>query len=442
MGAQQKAAIVFCLILIASGPLVATASQTLQNGKAAFQNKNYSAALEYFLAAEQDAKQHPSVQYNIAVCFYRLARYNEAKGRFEQLAKLDQWENLAQYNLGLVAQAQGKHTEAQHWYGLSAEAEHEKIRLLSRAKLKNYEQNSQAKTESPRAAGRAYAGLLGLKFGEDSNAASLADDLINDNAFAEDRFSELLAYGQGYINGEKNNGLKLYGLGFFRQYNEFDQLNSRVLGVGVSREATIANGTFDLGLRVTQTSVDGNHLSSQLQGSIGVGRSISEHRFTLSYLPSRYFADAAYSHIEGAQHRLQGEWQKRFAQVNLKARYRYEINDRDDLNRNGSIVNYSPTRNTVELQVAWDVYEDLQLTLGWAEISSQYEGKNRQRDIMGDIKEQQRNNEQRKINIAMQYKFSKQIRVGGEYHYIDSDDTYELYAYQKHTLSAGVSYQF
>ena len=107
------AQVLFCSasVLIFSTSFANTGPNDLSKGKAAFAGKHYDAALNYFLAASQtDQNADASLQYNIAVCYFRLKQYPKAEQYFKALAEHEKWAGLAHYNLGLVAEAQGRHS--------------------------------------------------------------------------------------------------------------------------------------------------------------------------------------------------------------------------------------------------------------------------------------------------------------------------------------------
>ncbi|HEX7027026.1 MAG TPA: hypothetical protein VF268_07275, partial [Gammaproteobacteria bacterium] len=84
---------VLCLFgLLATVPLSANQSrETAQQGLEAFKSGDYRQALDYFLQAERGGDNSESLQYNIAVSFYRLKRFQEAEQRFIRLIELPKW---------------------------------------------------------------------------------------------------------------------------------------------------------------------------------------------------------------------------------------------------------------------------------------------------------------------------------------------------------------
>jgi hypothetical protein len=183
-------------------------------------------------------------------------------------------------------------------------------------------------------------------------------------------------------------------------------------------------------------------LIRQLQASLGLSRSIGTGTFSLKYLPSRYFSGDRYSQIDGWQQRLEAGWRRRFNVWTLETRYRYEINDRDDLRRDDSFSSYSPRRNGVLGKLDRRFGHALDLSLALEYTRSRYPDENRLRDTDGTVKRTARANEQIRFAAGLGYNWNKSLRLKGEYEYIDTEDSFDLYTYDKSRINAALEYQF
>lgn len=425
--------LIYLFVLLSPAALSAAAEQPpAQQGADAFKRGAYGEALEYFTRAEQAGNRSESVDYNIAVCLYRLQRFKEARVRFVRLSALPKWRDLAHYNLGLVEEAAGNRAEAEKWYNLAAQGQTEKLRLLAVRKL--------ARPEAAPAAGRDWMGLLGFSFGRDSNAASLADEMQAGGG--ADNYSEWLAYAQTYLDGRAGAGLKLYALGFDRGHQEFSSLDSQVAGLGLVKEFPWRNHAAETGLRLTRTLVDSELVADQLQATLGLSRALGAGTFSLKYQPSRYFSGDRYSQIDGWQQRLEAGWKRRFDVWTLETRYRFELNDRDDLRRGDSFASYSPRRNGLLGKLDRRLGGALDLNLALEYIRSRYDGENRLRDTDGVLRRRTRDNEQLRFAAGLGYHWNRNLRLKGEYEHIDTEDNFDLYAYDKNRINAALEYQF
>lgn len=426
--------LLYLSLLLSAAALPAVAEQNpVQQGTAAFKRGAYGEALDYFTRAERAGNRSESVEYNIAVCLYRLQRFKEARVRFVRLSALPKWRDLAHYNLGLVEEAAGNRAEAEQWYRLAAQGQTGKLRLLAARKL--------ARPEAAPAAGRDWMALLSFSLGRDSNAASLADEMQT-AAGGDDNYSEWLAYAQTYLEGRAGAGFKLYALGFDRGHQEFDSLDSQVAGLGLVKEFPWRGHAAETGLRLTRTLVDSELVADQLQATLGLARALGTGTFSLKYLPSRYFSGDRYSQIDGWQQRLEAGWKRRFDVWTLETRYRFEINDRDDLRRGNSFASYSPRRNGVLGKLDRRLGGALDLSLALEYIRSRYDGENRLRDTDGVVRQRSRDNEQIRFAAGLGYSWNRSLRFKGEYEHIDTEDNFDLYTYDKNRINAALEYQF
>lgn len=440
-------------VLLATIPVLA---QTTQNaaattavsneGIAAFNQGNYQQALEFFEQAERAGGQSDSLDYNIAVSLYRLGRYEEAKERFNALVDKPEWQVLVRYNLGLVAEAQQDRAMAIQYYRLSAQQqENERVTGLAQQKLNALEQQSagiSAANPVTVASPSRWAGLISVTAGQDSNASSLADDLLESTNSAEDYFQELLVYGHAQLTGRQGNGFRIYGLGFHRAFNEFDHLDSQVLGIGGVYEKPVGNYLFEGGLRATTTTLDSRDVADQWQISTGLSRRFDLGTVNTSYAYSQFNAGKDFAQIDGDQHVVELGWRKQFGDVNLRSRYRYETNARDDLQRDGAFASYSPDRHGIRLEARWQATQALSTGLIAEHIHSRYDGDNRLRDTDGQIREEQRINKQSKLTADIAYRFNRNWRAKAEYQYTDQRDNFDIYAYDKHRVLGTVEFQF
>ena len=237
-------------VAILSAAIAAQAQDSSSNpGISAFKEGRYQEALTHFEQQEREVSSTDSLQYNIAVSLFRLQRYDEAKQRFQGLVDKPQWQVLVQYNLGLLAQAQGQREEAMRLFRAGAQQqENERVATLAQSKLAELETAAAKARPSTPVPAKRFSSVVSLSGGDDSNATSLASDLLDSSNNAGDSFHELLVFGQYQISGSARDGLKVYALGFDRAFNEFSRLDSRVLGGGFDYVKPFGGYQFETGL--------------------------------------------------------------------------------------------------------------------------------------------------------------------------------------------------
>ncbi|MES3008573.1 MAG: porin family protein [Pseudomonadota bacterium] len=438
-------------VLLATIPVLAqnaqnSGSQTAAEtnaGISAFNQGDYQQALGLFEAAERAGDQSDALDYNIAVSLYRLGRYEEAKERFQTLADKPDWQVLVRYNLGLVAEAQQDTAAAVEHYRFSAQQqENERVSGLAQQKLDALEQQSIKPAAAAASPEKRWAGLISLSGGEDSNASSLADELLESTSSAEDAFHELLLYGHVQLSGQQGNGFRLYGMGFDRAFNTFEHLDSQVLGAGAVYEKPLGSYLFEGGVRATNTTLNSRDVADQWQVSAGISRRFEFGTVNTSYAYSRFDAGKDFAQIDGDQHVIELGWRKQFGDLSLRSRYRYETNARDDLQRTGAFASYSPDRHGLRLEARWQATSAWSTGLIAEHTDSQYDEANRLRDTDGQIREEKRVNKQNRLTADVSYRFNQHWRAKAEYQYTDQRDNFDIYAYDKHRVLGTVEFQF
>lgn len=431
-------------IAILTAAIAAQAQDSNSNpnpGISAFNEGRYDEALTQFEQQEREGMSTDALQYNIAVSLYRLQRYDQAKARFLNLVDKAQWRVLVQYNLGLLAQAQGEREEALRYFRAGTQQqENERVATLAQSKLAELE--NVASAASPPTTAKRFSSVISLSAGDDSNATSLANDLLDTNSNASDTFHELLLYGQYQISGTSRDGFNVYGLGFDRAFNEFSRLDSRVIGAGLGFAKPVGNYQFETGLRLTRTSLDSEEVADQTQVSLGVSRQWSFGTLNLDLRASRFGAAAPYQQIDGDQQQLELGWRKRLGDFTFKTRYRYEENDRQDLQRGGAFASYSPTRHALRAEMRWQASATLSTGFAAEYIDSQYDGVNRLREVDGSIKQAQRQGEQRRLSADIAYRLSANWLLRAQYQLTDQRDNFDIYQYDKHRVLGSVEFQY
>lgn len=418
-------------------------SALVENGIATFNEGEYQQALSAFRQAEAAGNASLSVDYNIAVSLYRLGRFEEAEQRFLELGQVSRWQTLVNYNLGLLYESTGEENQARHYYELSAQQEEEeKIRELASNKLSRLNRTeplSSADVDVRTA--QKWQALLEISSGVDSNASSLADELLEESERGEDSFSQLLAYGHGYVAGQAGDGIRLYGLAFARQFDELSYLDSRVYGLGVLWQQPLFGWQSELGASVMQTELDSQEVARQLQISSALQRhfQLGTFRFGLSW--SDIAAGDNFQQIEGQRARFDISWAREFNSISTSLRVRHEWNDRQDLRRGAAFASYSPLRNSIRGKLQWQISDSLSSYMESEYIASDYEDSNLLRDLDGSVRQMPRENNRLSNRLGVAYEFDEHWQLSLEYEDEVSDDNYSLYDYDKERLQAALEIQ-
>ena len=131
------------LVVAATGTMASDRQAEWDSGKQAFADGDLDSALVYFETARDLGMKGPAVHYNIAVCQYRLGRYEDALETFGRIARdYPKMRGLAEYNMGLAQNRLGNVRSARQHFMLAyrQSTDDEKIRALAAGMLADTEE--------------------------------------------------------------------------------------------------------------------------------------------------------------------------------------------------------------------------------------------------------------------------------------------------------------
>ncbi|MDX1695276.1 MAG: tetratricopeptide repeat protein, partial [Ketobacteraceae bacterium] len=383
---------------------------------------------------------NPRLQYNKGVAHYKLGQWDQAEAAFTTLLDHDQWQALASYNLGRLAEQQGQMGKARQFYEKTlAITDNDRLRSIASRKLAGFARRAPDKKSAPVKKGAALVSM-GLVY--DDNATGLADELASKSSDAEDLYLSLLAYGQYYLQGTAKDGVKLYGLSQTRRFDTFESFNTQITGLGLNLESPWQDWQTELGARLLLIQVDGNRLAHQFTGTGKMGRSWSGGYLETEYQLSYFAAGDDYQHLDGWQQKLSLSWKKTFSEITLEPVIAWIHNDRDDKKTAETFHSYSFDTLSLALELKadldkrWRLYGDLSLA------ETIYDGKNRHNDLGGSAERKQRENTATELTLGARYRIAKHWFLKTEVNHKDSDDTFRLYSYSKNRVSFKLDYRW
>jgi tetratricopeptide (TPR) repeat protein len=403
-------------------------------GVQASREGNHAAALQHFRAVRSRGMESPSLIYNLGVTWYQLGNFPAAQREFARLVDLPAWRDMAQYNLGLIAQRQNEDGTARDFFQrVATEAGDTRLQQLALRQLARTKPADPDTSDS--------MAFFSLTFGHDDNVVAFPEQLQQDSSNASDTFSEALAYGEYYLDGSRNDGIRLKGFGVNRRYTELDTFNSSAVGGGISRQHASDAGLFEWGGNILQTRVNGRTVTTAYQLDISWKYRHHNNDFTLRYRPEIHNAGNAYPQLDGNRHRLDALWRHAFDNAYLRMGLRYETNNRDDLQTaSGNRYDYSPTRQQFSISAHWPVRSDWRWSVGAMLGQARYDGENRLPDIDGEIIVARRDSETVEFYLRGNYAISSRWQAFAEVRDERNDDTYQLYSWDRRILEIGIEF--
>jgi tetratricopeptide (TPR) repeat protein len=134
------------LVLIATSLLTnaaygdtVAAQERFESGNIAFENGDFSAALDDYNEALTLGKNTPRLFYNIGLSHYRLGQYSQAKSALLESSTDSEMAALSYFVLGAVADKEGDSDAATEWFKLSYDlASSDKLRRKAKNALNEY----------------------------------------------------------------------------------------------------------------------------------------------------------------------------------------------------------------------------------------------------------------------------------------------------------------
>lgn len=312
----------------------ASDSNLFDLGMQAFKSKDYRKAIRYFNQAKQSGYNPLVIEYNLGVSHYKLGQYLQAEKSFQGALASEKLKPIVQYNLGLVKLKQKQKREALAWFEQAAgQAASPKISTLANTMINKY------KVSKKRA--NFLDGGINIAYGHDSNVTQVATDSPSERA---DDFLETYANLKILF---KHIDLKFSY--YNKDYSTDNSNDYRQLGTALAFPIKTGKWRITPSLLYTSSELD----RIDYQSTSGIRLDLKRYTSRRNYLRFRYqFNDIesdnpSYNYLDGTRHRFRTEYLTTTRVGQIRVRYEYEANDRQDT----ATTNYSPTRHSIRLRL-------------------------------------------------------------------------------------------
>lgn len=405
---------VFIYLLFAllnfQSPVWGTTVQDLFNqGVEAFRNQNYQVALDYFERAQEGGLDNAKLYYNLGVTNYKLERYKDSENAFLKIVHDPDMEQLATYNLGLVALKQGNTHKAERLFRKAlAINKSNKLALLSAEQLKLLG------FDVPMGGANEYPGFAMVRgsLGYDDNVILQADVLKTTTSNQGDAFFELFLFGSKEMAQLRNKALQIQGSLYSTRYSDLSAYNLDDLNIGVALSGDIGQWGSETGISEGATYIDGNGLNRTTTLKLGAERKFSQgNKLHLRYSLNRIDEiDKSYSYLAGWLHQVQIDSTLTHGSQNIRFTYRFEYNDRKDL-LTPRFTSYSPTRHILRLRSKFPISNRLNASVDLRYRYSHYKDASEQ--LNGSFIK--RTDNRYRIIVRGVYSLGKHTDLTGEY---------------------------
>jgi|GEM_PF-6118033 len=409
------------LLLLASFPAQA-ADDSFQRGVDAYEAGAYPVALRHFQNARDAGHITPVLWLNMGVTAFQLERYSLAHRYFRQLLEYPEWQAIGHYHLGRVAEHDRgrKHALRHYQKGLDASPGGELEQHILAA-MWGLDTRSTA----------AFSGIMALSVGYDGNPELMPEHSFHDDGEAFVEFYGSLA---GQLPARR---WQVQGDVLMRSYPDGGDLNDVIMQAGIFRQQSFGYFRTRIGAQAGNYIFINERYQSRYQLLADVERPVGQRsRFRFATEASLVDAASDYRELQGYQGAASLEWRSAFYRFYYGLDYRFEWNDRKDVDEVGSEESLSPMRNRGGLLLGWNITERF-----WTEVSGSFENSRYQSRSDFEGESLTRDDDRVDVHYRFGYSFTPSWQLYLEYGYTERVSTIETFELDRHRAQLSLVYQ-
>lgn len=422
------------LMLAPVAVLAGTAEDDFSQGVKAASSGDYKAALTHFLQAQAQGMNKPGLDYNLAVAYYRLGQYAEARKVFTRLAKDPKFTDIAYFNLGLIANKTGDERAAIDWFLRTYHnSDNARLKALSARALDRL--GVDVKKGSAK---KKWGGFAAANLGYDSNVRLANEDLIGVTN-ESDNSMEVLAAGNYWLTGGREGGLRISATADVQKYQNLSDYDFSLFQLGLGHFSTLGKWNLRLTGSWNESYLGGNSyqrlFGAEARGRYGMGNNkYLRLRYRFNYISSTS-SDTRLEALDGLRHQLRAGLQVNKGVHRYQAYYQLDLNDRSDRLVGTDFTSYSPTRHAVRAIARLSMGAKWKGRLDARYRYSGYNDPNR----VGGVETVTRVDKQLRLGARLARNFAKYWEVEGSYNYYDNNSNIAVDSYKRHVYYLGVN---
>jgi tetratricopeptide (TPR) repeat protein len=322
-GSLLRAVLLAGVLVLLAAPAAAqqAGDSSFSAATEAFGAGDYARALALFERARASGVTGAALDYNVAVCRYKLGDYRGAEAAFAALAEIDPaFRDLARYNLGLSLLAQGRGAEADRWFeSVRASADPTLAALASRAA------SALDGEPAPRAA---WTGSVDFAVGYDDNVALVDDASLPTAESSESAFSEVFGFASRPFATAVPTRLDVTG--YVVEYPEADGFDQAVLRLDYAVRLVRESWWVDVGPHLSRATLGGTGFEQQLGANVRAVYELNDRAALDFRVVYAEVSDVSpqFSFIDGSRESVRALFDTRGARARLRFSYDFERNDR------------------------------------------------------------------------------------------------------------------
>lgn len=286
--------------------------------------------------------------------------------------------------------------------------------------------------------GHEWAGIVSASIGYDDNLRQEE----NTSAVAsglDDNYLEVLGSASRYVSGVRNDGIRINGTLFSRQYVTENDFDFSQLGVGAGYDKTFSDwkARFDAGYDYITYRGETYQRVTKLRAE-GRRRLTKKTELRLRYEAQFIDTDAIYSYLDGTSQYVRAETRIKQSKNRYRLSYTYETNDREDSRTATTFSSDSPNRHIFRARAR------IPFSSKWkGEIEARYRmSKYRDPEELSGAQTITREDDRFRVRFGVEYKSADKTKIFALYDYYDNDSNIDEQIYTRKLYSIGVKYTF
>ena len=283
-----------------------------------------------------------------------------------------------------------------------------------------------------------WAGILSASIGYDDNLRQ-EDNTSAVASGLDDNYLEVLGSASRYVSGVRNDGLRISGTLFSRQYATENDFDFSQLGVGVGYDKTFSDwkSRFDAGYDYVTYSGETYQRITKLRAE-GRRRLSKKTELRLRYEHQFIDAGANYSNLDGTRQYVRAETRIKQGKTRYRLSYTYQTNDREDSRSGTSFSSDSPNRHILRANAR------IPFNSNWkGEIEARYRmSRYQDPEVESGVTTITREDDRFRARLGVEYKQTDQTKLFVRYEYYDNDSNIDSQIYTRNLYSFGLKHTF
>jgi hypothetical protein len=415
-----------CMLALLTGASIGsaeTASDAFAEASAAFSQQQYAAALNGFETARMAGMRGPAIEYNIAVCYYKLGNFAAADIAFGQLGeRYPAMRPLAEYNRGLALLKLGRTASARAAFQQALSGGDSNIVLLANTMLRGLD--DEVPKAAPASRSQEWFKIFDIAVGHDDNVALLEQDSLPAGLSAGSPYTEAFAQIGGPIGALS--AWRLDASAYLAKYTDTSAFDQNALRLGGTYRFSWLGWQIESGPYWTRSALDGDGFERRLGVALRMRRPVAD-AFNMTLQTGYEDIDeleSRFAFVAGSRAFVRAGFLRPVEAGLWSLDYRYEQNDR-------AAAGVSPRRHSLAFAYRHRFSRHWSGEARYAYRGSQY----------GDLPVP-RNEDLSLAGVAALRDLESGWQLVARYELSDNDSDDPLYAYRRQRVSVSIGKAF